>query len=686
MKTNCLQKWFAVLVFSASTATLLATTDYYVATTGSDGAGVNGSAGQPWKTVAYAASRVTGTDSVIHVGPGTFAETARVNLNPGVSLDGAGEDLTVITTAATLSGTLTSGTGQAGSLIYLNTSGTVAVNGNQTLSNFTVNGKTQLAWFGIYIRARNNVTVHDVTGKDCYNAALYAEGPGISPAPTWPALPPNSALLSNLQVYNSTFKNSGYVPPNSGWGYGNLGVHWLRDSSIHHCSFDTTEFGGFNIKSDWGINVSIHHCDMQLAPQWPDSSRGKGYGLEFLQLDSSEIYDNTTNGGISVNVSNCKLHHNTVIYPAGEGKTQGFEFSARSSQLFSNYIEGAKPAVAMWGSSYTDNTIYHNVIRNCVGGIFISADGASALNHLNIYNNTLDGCTELWYLSSIGVRVTSSTATLNDLRIVNNIIVNNVGDGSDRGAIILSGTNGHSTVLASNITNTMIRNNVFYNNYAMDVKDWGAVGTTSTNNIVANPGFAGGSGCPSPYYLLSATSPALATGTNVGIPYLGSYPDRGAFVQNRSFVSGSGARVEAEMNYSVVADAGANPIGIGNLTVDSYKSIGFHDNGDTLRVHFYVPADGNYSLWARVRSGDVNGPTTYWPVANNRYVYKIDSFVPVTLTGDPGSVSAYDAPGGGVYLGTMKSGSVYLTQGLHSLEVKDNSAWTFMDYFELHQP
>jgi hypothetical protein len=50
---------------------------YYVDTAGTDSAGRSGFRGQEWKTLQYAATRVTTAGSTIHINAGTYVQTLK---------------------------------------------------------------------------------------------------------------------------------------------------------------------------------------------------------------------------------------------------------------------------------------------------------------------------------------------------------------------------------------------------------------------------------------------------------------------------------------------------------------------------------------------------------------------------------------------------------------------------------
>ncbi|MDJ1506538.1 DUF1565 domain-containing protein, partial [Xanthocytophaga agilis] len=68
-------------------------TDYYVSTSGSDSN--DGSQSRPWRTIAKASQTVPSGSHMIYVAAGTYDEQP-MPLKPGVSLQGAGIDQTII--------------------------------------------------------------------------------------------------------------------------------------------------------------------------------------------------------------------------------------------------------------------------------------------------------------------------------------------------------------------------------------------------------------------------------------------------------------------------------------------------------------------------------------------------------------------------------------------------------------
>jgi hypothetical protein len=141
-------------------------------------------------------------------------------------------------------------------------------------------------------------------------------------------------------------------------------------------------------------------------------------------------------------------------------------------------------------------------------------------------------------------------------------------------------------------------------------------------------------------------------------------------------------RVEAEAALVVVNDVGSNgSVGISDGMLDSGRSVRLYDVNDAVRVAVNAPAAGEYRIAVRVRSGGTTGSTGFWP---NGYAFKLDGAA-LALTGDLTSLSALDESYGGAYWGTMRSLTVTLAAGMHTVEIAALAAWGVVDYVELTQ-
>src|SRR3989339_1555883 len=101
---------------------------YYVDPAGSDSTGT-GSISNPWKTLAYAVSRPLTQGATVHLNAGTYNETQVSVVPVGVNVEGADVNNTIIRSTI------------ADTLIKLQSSS--ITNGNQTLSNFKIDGQSR---------------------------------------------------------------------------------------------------------------------------------------------------------------------------------------------------------------------------------------------------------------------------------------------------------------------------------------------------------------------------------------------------------------------------------------------------------------------------------------------------------------------------------------------------------------
>ncbi len=666
---------------------------FFVSTTGQDLVTRSGSSTQPWRTVAYAATRVSVVGDTINVGAGTFSESLQISLAPGVSLQGASQTGTILTINTALFPT------GAGSLILM-ASNPIRTEPS-TISNLTIDGANKLLGQAVDAFGRSNLTFHHLTVRNCKNWGINVQGGqnlrtraaipqfvnGVhqTGAYLWPLtisgtsdLPLDTDYVDNVKIYDSTFVNNTTTPAGQHWSYGPIYFTGVTNLNISRILIDETLSGGFGIKGTWAKNLKISQCDCRMKPKVAGDA--DGFAIEAWYVSGGDIFDNKSNGGISMGIQyDVRIHHNRIVVPAGGGTGgYGIEFGGYRSVADYNYFEN-NGGISV-GDADTVK-VQHNVFRNAIGSIFVSTGdspaGPKGVRNIDIDNNTVDGNRILYNEGAVSFRVMQdpALATLSNIRIRNNIITNSQQSVPWGGAISLNGINGACT-FATGISNVAISNNLFYQNLPGDfTPNCGVPTTQQGNKFATNPLFVGGTTFPASYYRLSPTSPALAAGIFVGLPYnLAGPPDMGAYVQ-----PAQGQRIEAEMAYSVAADVGTNsPVNMGDFTLASAgHGVKLYDAGDKARVHFNVYTAGNYRIFARVRSGDLTASTTYFqPIS--AYSYKLDGN-PVSLSPDLTSISAFDPSGGGVYWGTMGSALIPLTAGPHSIEVS-SGAWAMLDY------
>src|SRR5258708_23133493 len=138
MKLNNLKKkmWFCLIVALFLFQYSFANT-YYVSTTGNDTSG-DGSVSNPWKTLMYAVMKVAANQGhTIQVGAGTFIESGLVEVPLGVSITGAGIDVTIIKADRSFYYHPAS-PGYATDKFLISLSAYIQPDGNQSLRNFTI--------------------------------------------------------------------------------------------------------------------------------------------------------------------------------------------------------------------------------------------------------------------------------------------------------------------------------------------------------------------------------------------------------------------------------------------------------------------------------------------------------------------------------------------------------------------
>lgn len=555
------------------------------------------------------------------------------------------------------------------------------VDGSQSISNLTIDGDNHSLNLGIDANSRSNLEFFNITIKDCAYSALALNGP-IPAGALWPKsindtanAPSDENYISNIKIYDSNFLNSG-GPGGSDWAYGTIQLKGIRDSSINRVLIDESTYGGFNIKGGWLKRFNISKCDCRQAASSP-SYGGKGYSIELSETLDTSIFDVTTNGGISlVSADKTSVHHNRIVMPAEEKIRPSIEFIGFRSSIISNYFEGGQGLLIYSTPTITTGNIgiNHNTFSGTVGGIFIASEiPQQSIKNISIDNNTFDQVTDLYSGGTIYAQIREPSATIADLSIRNNIFSNSKPGayGATGRAITLTGKDSNPT-LSPNIFNTKITGNVFFNNIGGDiVANQSTNTTTARNKLHSNPLFSGIGPAPSPYYRIEPLSPAVKSGDFIGLPFLGNGPpDSGSFIQIPN------ETIEAEMNYSLKSDNGIYSIGWGGMSLASgAHAVQMFDANDTIRIHFQMPAAGQYILSIRLRSGYASNPTSYL----NSYTFALDG-TPIAMGPGFNNISQLDPSGGGVYWGSLTGQSpLTLSAGPHSLEVKALAPWSFID-------
>jgi hypothetical protein len=472
---------------------------FYVSPSGSDIEG-NGSLIQPWQSLSYACANVHQPGDVIRLSEGTFNELNQCQLARGVSIEGSDTGKT------TLSSEIDDW------LIVMHSKS--HTDGNQSLSNFTLNGLNRRLKGGIYAIGRSNIKIFNVNFEE-----IRITGCQIIATEAADKTNPPQFFIRGIEVHNCTFRNCS--ADFSGWSSGCLQIGHLMEGKIFRIAIH--EDTGYGIKywaGGWFKSVSIFDCGINV-PSF-DSNWGADIAIELWNLsDDCEIYRNTTNNWISLVYGNrgggnqsVRAYNNTILFERTDNPKEAFEIGSLSdAEIFSNYAFNAKRGVAIWdvGGGPSNNTIVRNNVFCCASkgdGVLIH-DGQ---NH-KVVNNVFD------QLSS-GLAINARSGVSQTL-FANNIVIN-----SDFGVTTMG--NGYV------IRQLDIDNNVFYNVKKIYI-DWGgATASTILRNSKQFPPELLFSGLrPDPYYRpIQPKSNVIDSGTDHGFPFKGVAPDLGAFEYN----------------------------------------------------------------------------------------------------------------------------------------------------------
>ena len=502
---------------------------YYVSPDGDDNPG-RGTKANPFKTLAFAASMVPAAcNDTIFLSAGTFMETEPAMIPIGVSVIGAGESQTILSSKGVkIPATVNSSDPNFklwydGSLIQLvsphnalfrNTKSTVIApeNGNQTLSGFTIDGNDKSLKAGIWIENRDNVTMHHVTFKNLQQrGAVFAPG-----NKDWYVYP--KYYMKGTKIHDCTFINSGKDLPDE--TLGNLCIAQLDGAEIYNINITDSE--GYGIKfiyDGYFKNLKIHDCNISLNefdPKW-----GEDIAIELWNVGSgNEIGNINCNTWLSIvnhpemfgtpsGTENMKIHDVKMIDKDGISNIEAIEVGAPGVEISDSYFENKGIGMAIWDMGRSNITIRNNIFYNSVihdnwaGGPSIYIDNSRDWDFKNIliYNNVFD-------MNKTGIIIKGSRVS--DIDIKNNVFL-------------------HTSV--SDVESSTNQNVSFDNNlkFLGNSDGWVLVGVEQAGkNIIQNPGFLqSGNRWGTYYQAASAESAIVDKGAYVGQPFNGLAPDIG---------------------------------------------------------------------------------------------------------------------------------------------------------------
>ncbi len=344
-------KSYAANVTTPSSASLT----YYVNATRGNNTTGDGSLGNPWKTITYALSQITGT-GVVQVAAGvhdtTLGETFPILMKNGLSLEGAGQDATILDAQRTnsviravgISDTTTvvqgmtirgGGNTNSGGGIFITAGSALKIFNNKITGN-EVASSVSAARVGGGILVSNssptifgneimdNVVLGVRAPSDPSDFGAYGGGIGISGATSSPIIRGNT--ISRNEVQNSTFAVAfgagiGIVNSANPLVYGNL-----ITKNILHRLYATSG-------NTYGAGIYIDRAGGTIARNViAENTLGADYGSlttssavyvtgspSVPRILSNTIAKNSDNGITSNASAEPRIINNTIVENTGEG-------------------------------------------------------------------------------------------------------------------------------------------------------------------------------------------------------------------------------------------------------------------------------------------------------------------------------------------------------------------------------
>lgn len=654
---------------------------YYISTTGNDTTG-NGSIGLPWKTLKKATTVAISFGDIIHINPGTYTETQQSNLARGVSLEGDDYNTTII--KSSLTGTFST---------FLQLESPQDTNGAQTISGITFDGQyvsesNYKTWIGIWVIGRSNVRIfnckvinwkdrgiifkgvdendslsnpgHHATGNKIYNCIIDNSATNVG---SYGAGCVNIGGQDGMEIYNNTITQTSRPNFKNGWPIKYWDNGWLKGCKIYNNTLKKAPYQGTypGENGDWSFAIELFNIQgLEIYNNTIQGSIDLNYNYKGSYAFSMWIHDNT----ISHDVQNTKVEDGIILEFRTESaiiennifknKTSGISFNTRGPNNTGGY--DPVPGGLSGGYSYlVNNIIKNNTFYNLYQGsgignrfaIGVISEGTDdpQINNMQIYNNTM----AVKSGDAIGIGVDLSSQPNGNC--IGLYIKNNIFEGFTAAAIQGTSGSGNTNINTCQITHNNLRN--CGNGNAPYWPGGNPVNYTYSNTTTSNPLFISTTD-----FHLQGGSPMIDTGVNVGLPYSGAAPDRGAY------------EYAVIVNTPPTANAGVDQVVTLPTSSTTLSGIGSTDIDGTITGY----------LWTRV-SGP-NTPTIVSPNGVNTnltgliagtYVYQLQVTDDDGATGiDQISIVVNPAPGSPMVRRKAIMLNGYIPVGLDLL----GSSWT----------
>ena len=468
-------------------------TTYYVSTTGVDSANRDGLSWQTaWGSLAYASDRVPEGKHTIQLGSGTFVATETARPKSGLTIAGMGhDDENGTQIIASPNWRLSRNPRKARDvrreyLIVLTKTNDISIRDLVLASepDHRITG-------AVHISGANNIMLHDLTIRDFRWAGLHLE------------------QSSGLNIYNNHIENAS--TDKFGYSNGLITTRWIKHSEIHHNNIVKTTGRGYGYKGGGHENVRLHHNTFNLSNGFAiESAHENEFGVEIAYNFANQTIS-IPKGGQGADPQNRNYEYSFWIHHNYLTDSYTIEGPRNHLRLSHNYIRIADTGGNVYthhgGNNHGPVWIHNNIIENVDRGLVWMNRGRA--ENIYVYNNTIT-----------------------------------LADADERAGAILSAPNRDGL---KNLNNWIARNNIFIAPESQPRRLFRDNGSgrkiTVTDNIVVNvtnvpggnyrdvePGFVGKGNRPWPFYApVGQESPMVDRGADVGLPFLGSAPDIGAY-------------------------------------------------------------------------------------------------------------------------------------------------------------
>ncbi len=588
MKTQSSKKNFYLILLFFSFQ-ILSATDYYVSPNGMDDSARNGtSPSNAWRTLAYASERVPEGNHRIFLAAGNYYETRPSKVKKGIKIIGNGNEggnRTTIYASSSWNNPDSGCTNRRENYVVIFRAPNSKTDVNNEISHIEFIDQQKKNINGAIFIHGAKIDVHDLVIRNFRFAGIFARG--------------NDLNLYKNKVYNSSRRGNCDASR-----LGNISTIWCENLTVHDNYFETNDGdSGYGYRGRGHTNAKIYNNVFNI--------QGGDFDIEIAHENEYgvEIYDNEFHNPVSLPKSHNQanpnergyeysiwVHDNTTTDPYSfEGPRNYLRISHNYINIDPNDTNGTVFTI-FGGRCNGPIWIHDNVIVNAGRGlVWLGNSGRpepnnNIMKNLYIYNNTV-------YMSKVAspyrsvLDLSGGTTVVDNWELKNNVII--AAEGTRRDLYFNN---------AQNRDNLDVSHNLFDN---VDLV------SSNNNNITnGNPEFNLRGNKPFPYYAPNnGNSPIVNAGIDVGLPFLGSAPDIGAFEFSSSEIDGISVRHFDNIFGTSIQDLKDAPNFPNNPNFeevrDSFEiSTNIGDNYGVQIIGYLVPPEtGTYYFWI---AGDDN--------------------------------------------------------------------------------